>query len=161
MPELSRDQLLVTSVLDRLLDDEPQSARDAPRHQNRVMSELKKNVCRDLQDLLNTRSRCGQWPPGCEDLEATLANYGLPDFTDAHPDEFRKLIEVIIRRYEPRFKEVRVRLLGDAAQNSRTDRTLKFRIDALLYAEPSPEPLVFDSELEPVGGTIAVKAEGL
>ena len=38
---------------------------------------------------------------------------------------------------------------------------LKFRIDALLYAEPSPEPLVFDSELEPVNGTIAVRAEGL
>ncbi len=161
MPEPSRDQLLVTSVLDRLLDDEPHASRDQPRHHNRVLSDLKKNVCRDLQDLLNTRSRSGIWPPGCEDLEDSLANYGLPDFANAHPDEFRKLIEEVIRRYEPRFKEVRVKLLGDSSRAGGSDRTLKFRIDALLHAEPSPEPLVFDSELEPVNGTIAVKAEGL
>ena len=37
MPELNRDQLLVTSVLDRLLDDEPQSSRDQPRQQHRVL----------------------------------------------------------------------------------------------------------------------------
>ncbi|MBI3861443.1 MAG: type VI secretion system baseplate subunit TssE [Planctomycetia bacterium] len=157
MPEPNRDQLLVTSVLDRLLDDEPQISRDPPRHQNRVLSDLKKNVCRDLRDLLNTRSRCGIWPPKCDGLDDSLANYGLPDFANAHPDEFRALVEEVIRRYEPRFKQVRVRLLNPA---SRTDRTLRFRIDALLYAEPAPEPLVFDSELEPVNGTIAVKAEG-
>ena len=159
MPELNRDQLLVTSVLDRLLDDEPQSSRDQPRQQHRVLSDLKKNVCRDLRDLLNTRSRCGNWPPGCESLESSLANYGLPDFANLHPDEFRKLVEEVIRRYEPRFKQVRVRLIGNAGRSGRTDRTLRFRIDALLFAEPSPEPLVFDSELEPVNGTIAVKAD--
>ena len=159
MPELNRDQLLMTSVLDRLLDDEPQSSRDQPRQQHRVLSDLKKNVCRDLHDLLNTRSRCGNWPPGCESLEASLANYGLPDFASLHPDEFRKLVEEVIRRYEPRFKQVRVRLLDTAGRSGRTDRTLRFRIDALLFAEPSPEPLVFDSELEPVNGTIAIKAD--
>jgi type VI secretion system protein ImpF len=159
MPELNRDQLLVTSVLDRLLDDEPQSSRDQPRQQHRVLSDLKKNVCRDLHDLLNTRSRCGSWPAGCESLEATLANYGLPDFANLHSEEFRKLVEEVIRRYEPRFKQVRVKLLNNAGGSARADRTLRFRIDALLYAEPSPEPLVFDSELEPVKGTIAVKAE--
>jgi type VI secretion system protein ImpF len=161
MPEPHRDQLLVTSVLDRLLDDEPQASRDPPRHHHQVLSELKKNVCRDLQNLLNSRARCTIWPPGCDDLDKSLANYGLPDFADAHPDEFRRLIEEVIRRNEPRFKEVRVKLLGDSGRGGRIDRTLKFRIDALLYAEPAPEPLVFDSELEPVGGTIAVKAEGL
>lgn len=160
MPELNRDDLLVTSVLDRLLDDEPQSARDQPRQQHSVLRDLKKNVCRDLHDLLNTRSRSGNWPPGCESLEESLANYGIPDFANVHPDEFRKLVEQVIRRYDKRFKEVKVRLVEPAASRSgRIERTLKFRIDALLYAEPSPEPLVFDSELEPVNGTIAVKAE--
>jgi type VI secretion system protein ImpF len=112
-----------------------------------------------LHDLLNTRSRCSNWPPGCESLDASLANYGLPDFANLHPDEFRKLVEEVIRRHEPRFKEVRVRLLDNTGRSGRIDRTLRFRIDALLFAEPAPEPLVFDSELEPVNGTIAVKAE--
>jgi type VI secretion system protein ImpF len=37
------------------------------------------------------------------------------------------------------------------------DRTLRFRIDALLYAEPAPEPVVFDSQLEPSSATIEIK----
>jgi type VI secretion system protein ImpF len=37
------------------------------------------------------------------------------------------------------------------------DRTLRFRIDALLRADPSPEPVVFDSTLEPATHTFAVQ----
>ena len=33
------------------------------------------------------------------------------------------------------------------------------RIDALLFAEPAPEPVVFDSQLEPVTGNVEVKTE--
>ena len=62
-----------------------------------------------MHDLLNTRA-CGDLASGCESLEASLANYGLPDFANLHPDEFRKLVEEVIRRYEPRFKQVRVQV---------------------------------------------------
>jgi type VI secretion system protein ImpF len=34
---------------------------------------------------------------------------------------------------------------------------LRFRIDALLQAEPAPEPIVFDSALQPVTGNVEVK----
>ena len=36
------------------------------------------------------------------------------------------------------------------------DRTLRFRIDALLRADPSPEPVIFDSTLEPATHQFAV-----
>ena len=37
------------------------------------------------------------------------------------------------------------------------DRTFRFKIDAMLIAEPAPEPIVFDSELRPGTGDFEVK----
>jgi type VI secretion system protein ImpF len=37
------------------------------------------------------------------------------------------------------------------------DRTLRFRIDALLYADPAPEPVVFDSVVQQATGEVEVK----
>ena len=43
-----------------------------------------------------------------------------------------------------RLKKLSVRLLDQADP---TDRTIRFRIDAILQAEPAPEPIQFDSTL--------------
>jgi type VI secretion system protein ImpF len=61
----------------------------------------------------------------------------------------------LLRRFEPRFKRVSVSLV-DASDN--LDRTLRFRIDALIYAEPDLEPIRFDSMLEPVHRRFSVSA---
>ena len=68
-----------------------------------------------------------------------------------------RVIESVIRRYEPRFKSVRATLLDNVEP---LDRTLRFRIDAVVYAEPAPENLTFDSSLEPVTGNVEVKDIG-
>jgi type VI secretion system protein ImpF len=43
-----------------------------------------------------------------------------------------------------------------ASSADTTDRTLRFRIDAVLRADPVPEPVVFDSTMEPSTGMFAV-----
>jgi type VI secretion system protein ImpF len=65
------------------------------------------------------------------------------------------MIEDIIRRSEPRLLRVAVELLSNPDSG---DRTLRFRIDALMKADPAPEPVVFDSTLEPTTGTFAIRA---
>lgn len=160
MARIDRDQQLVPSVLDRLLDDEPGNTREAPKHRNQVLRELKESVKRDLENLLNTRWRCVSWPPNLDELDVSLVNYGIPDFTGirfASPndqEEFRKVIETVVRRFEPRFKRVKVELVSNA---DALDRTCRFRIDALLHAEPAPEPVVFDTTMEPVTGDFEVR----
>ena len=162
MAKISEDQQLVPSVLDRLLDDEPENSRETPKSRNQVLRELKQSVRRDLEALLNTRWRCVNWPPDLDDLDVSLVNYGIPDFTGASMstlgsrEQLRRVIEQVIRRFEPRFKTVKVKLLDNADP---ADRTLRLRIDALLYAEPAPEPVVFDSQLEPTSGNFDVKGE--
>ncbi len=162
MAKIPDDQQLVPSVLDRLLDDDPEVSREAPKSRHHVLRELKQSVRRDLENLLNTRWRCVNWPPNLDDLEVSLVNYGIPDFTGvtmssaASREQLRSVVEHVIRKFEPRFKSVKVKLLENADE---TDRSLRLRIDALLYAEPAPEPVVFDSQLEPVSGNFAVKGE--
>ena len=163
MTRVPIDQPLLPSVLDRLVDDDPTSEREAPKSQNQLLRDLKQSVRRDLENLLNTRRRLGGAPPELSDLERSLVAYGLPDITGldlasaSRRAEFTGSIEEVLRKYEPRFSGVRVHLLDNTDQ---TDRTLRFRIDALLRAEPAPEPVVFDTSLEPATGTIEVKRAG-
>src|SRR4051812_5427916 len=117
MAKIQADQPLLPSVLDRLLDDDPGTTRDPPRSRTQVMRELKLSVRRDLEDLLNTRRRSLPLPAGLPELEDSLAAYGVPDVagtqfgTPEGRERYREIVEAVIRRWEPRFKSVRVVLL--------------------------------------------------
>ncbi|MCC6416938.1 MAG: type VI secretion system baseplate subunit TssE [Gemmataceae bacterium] len=160
MAKVAADQLLVPSVLDRLLDEDPELTREPAKSRHQVLRELKLSVRRDLEHLLNTRRRCVPPPPALTELDESLVNYGLPDFTGLsmtsaeERDEFRRAVEKVISTCEPRFKTVSVQLV-DADEP--LDRTLRFRIDALLYAHPAPEAVVFDSAVEPITGNVEIK----
>lgn len=157
---MASKQSLSPSILDRLLDYDPGVDKDPPVSPAQAVRDLHQSVRRDLETLLNTRCRCGEYPAGFSELDESLVNFGIPDFTGANlasaenREEFRRAIESIIRKYEPRFKSVRVTLLDNVEP---LDRTLRFRIDALVHAEPAPEPVVFDSLLEPVTRSVEVK----
>jgi type VI secretion system protein ImpF len=162
MAKIVQDQPLLPSVLDRLLDDEPEKRTELPRSRSQVLRDLKLSVRRDLENLLNTRWRCVSWPPDLDDLELSLVNYGIPDFTGAKMgapsdrEQLRAIVERVVRKFEPRFKTVSVRLLENSDPS---DRALRFRIDALLYAEPAPEPVAFDSQLEPMTNNFSVTGQ--
>jgi type VI secretion system protein ImpF len=154
------DQPLVPSLFDRLLDDDPTTTREPPTSRRQVLRELKQSVSRDLENLLNTRQRCSEWSPALNELEKSIVNYGIPDFTGVNmsvPSErerLRSVIQRVIEQFEPRFRTVRVNLLENAEA---FDRTLRFKIEGLLQVDPAPEPVVFDSQLEPATSTFQVK----
>lgn len=160
MTRVKADQPLVPSVLDRLLDDDPTLSHEPAKSRTQVLRELKQSVRRDLENLLNTRRRWRSWPAELIELERSLVDYGVPDIIGAElgairdREDFRRMLEEIIRRYEPRFKTVNVTLADNTDSG---DRMLRFRIDALLYAEPAPEPVVFDSSLQPTTGNVEIK----
>jgi type VI secretion system protein ImpF len=163
MADPRESQPLVPSVLDRLLDDEPGLSHEPPRGRHQALRELKQAVRRDLENLLNTRHSYLSWAPALKELNQSLLNYGLADVTGTslgsakEREEFCRTLQHVLRRCEPRFKTVTVKLLTNAAP---LDRTLRFRIDALLRVDPAPEPIVFDSMLEPSSATFVVKGVG-
>jgi type VI secretion system protein ImpF len=154
------EQPLVASVLDRLLDDHPEGSREVMPSRSQQLRDLEQAVRRDLENLLNTRVRCLDVPAKLEELKTSLVSYGLPDFTGAsmgtaqEREELGRYLQAVIRRFDPRFKSVRVQLLDNAEP---LDRTLRFRIEGLLHAEPAPEPVAFDSILRPVTGDFQIK----
>jgi len=98
-----------------------------------------------------------------DELELSLASYGIPDITgtdlgsSGQRERFRRIMEAVIRRFEPRFRRVTIEILESSDP---LDRTLRFRIDALLRVEPVPEPVVFDSALEPATGNVQIEGSG-
>lgn len=151
MPPIRADQPLVPSILDRLLDDEPESSAEAARNRAHLLREMKLALRRDLENLLNTRRRNQKVPDALAEVAKSLVTYGIPDFSGTGPAtddlraEFAKQVENIIRENEPRLVRVSVEL---AAVPEDGDRTLRFRIDALMRADPAPEPVSFDSMVE-------------
>ncbi len=149
---------LASSVIDRLLNTSTEAASLRTGGQN--LRQLKLNVGRDLEDLLNTRRRCIESPADCRELKDSLVEYGIPDFTGlnmsvpAERERARLEIERVIRRYEPRLKSVVVTVQANV---NKFDRTLRLRISGVLRTDPVPERVVFDSELEPAVG-IEIKA---
>jgi type VI secretion system protein ImpF len=157
MPTTRSDarELPTESILDRLLDDAAPSGTGA-RIQN-----LRDGLRRDIEALLNTHQYCRKLPKELPELNASLLDYGMPHFlglaaaSGTARDQFRVDVEAALRRFEPRLKHVSVTLL-DAAED--LERTLRFRIDALVLADPEPQAVSFDSVLEAAQRRFAVSA---
>jgi type VI secretion system protein ImpF len=149
---------LTPSILDRLLDFEPGMSKEPPRSQAQSLADLKKSVKRDLEWLLNTRHTPIEIPETLEELNESMAVYGLPDLTALsvkNPNEQNRLakaIETSLRVFEPRFINVKVSL----EPISSTDRQLRFHIEAHLDIEPVPEPVSFDTVLQVGSGEFAI-----
>jgi type VI secretion system protein ImpF len=147
-----QDSPIEMSLFDRLLDDDPSSGRDAPKQRHKSLEEFRDALRRDLEALLNTRPCSVTWSAGLSELDTSILNYGVMTVTSAelsaddNRERFRSAVERAIRCFEPRFLRVHVTLIEDS---ERIDRTLRFRIEALAQAKPAPEPLVFDSVLDP------------
>lgn len=158
--KLTRKQPLQMSILDRLIDDNP-GHKDRNRNQRGFnLTALRQSVRRDLENLLNSRVQWHTWPESFQELELSLLNYGLPDFSVMVVDstegreQLCRAVENTIRRFEPRFVDVEVSI---PESNNTIDRIMRLRIQALLYADPEPEHIMFDSEVEPVHLGLTIK----
>jgi len=157
---IGKKQELRPSILDRLMDDEPHIQIEQDKNRNQYLRELRNSVKRDLENLLNTRFRMQSPPDELKEVEFSILNYGLPDLATVNIADiekkraFTKNLEKTLRTFEPRFKSVKVIHIDN---KDSTDRTLRFRIDATLHADPAPEIIIFDSVLDPVFRTVKVE----
>jgi type VI secretion system protein ImpF len=163
MSQIRPDQSLRPSLLDRLIDHEPDVKREPARSRGVLVRDLKASVCADLRNLLNTRARCVPPPAELKELRTSLVSYGLPDLAGASlatPREraaFCRMVQAVIGQFDRRLRKLAVRPID--TQDEPLDRTIRFQIDAVLEAEPTPEPLVFDSAVQLPTGAVEVGGE--
>jgi len=159
MSRIDNEIRITPSVLDRLLDFEPDVSREAPSSHSKSLRELKLSVRRDLEWLLNSRALPEEIDEGLEEVKKSVLVYGLPDITGisakSHIEQKRltESLENAIKIFEPRFLNLKVTL--EPVNN--IERMLKFRIEARLNVEPTPEPIAFDTVLQLGSGEFEVK----
>ncbi len=146
-------------MLDRLIDFDPTNQNEATKSRSQDLKELKQAVRRDLEWLLNTRHGIEEVSEDLQEVSNSLAKFGLPDFTglSSRNDDDRKdlirNVETALKFFEPRFMNLNVTL----EEVNMVDRGVKFRIQATLRVEPTPEPVVFDTILQVGSGEFEVK----
>lgn len=136
------------SLLDRLLDDEPDTTFDsAPPPLGATGA--KAALARDLEALLNTRVGDLAAIDAFPFAARSMLTFGIPDFSGLSllsPDDCETLRERVRRTiggHEPRLTQVRVTL--DALPGA--ERKLRFRVEAVLR-KPYEAPVRFDAVLD-------------
>jgi type VI secretion system protein ImpF len=136
-------------LLERAYTDDLQKMRPyGPPSQ--TLHELIRSVSRDLEWLLNTRRELlDEAAPPYKEIKKSMLMYGLPDMTgysllsNHHRRLMRLAVEEALKQFEPRLKSVRITL----EQQGKYDQAVRFRIEALLRVDPTPEPVSFNVQL--------------
>ncbi|MGI9335245.1 MAG: type VI secretion system baseplate subunit TssE, partial [Gammaproteobacteria bacterium] len=136
--------------------------------EQRVLSlrQLRGAVVRDLAWLLNTGPLSGSGELDMYPHAAhSVINYGSPDLTGLTPRQvdlpgIERAVRQAIQAYEPRLlrNSVTVKIEVDEEQACRN--AITFKIEAHLWAQPAPEHLYLETELDLENGHVTVKGNG-
>lgn len=157
---LKNQLVLMPSVLDRLIDNEPDRSLEPEWARAQGVMELRDTVKRDLESLLNSRQTRAELMDDSDEVSTSMLTYGLPDFTstggggvDEH-EMLRRAVERTIERFEPRLRHVDVAIVPP---KSSFERSLHLTISAMLWIDPEPIPVSFDTIVQTATGTCEVK----
>ena len=124
------------------------------------MNEMRAEVSSDLEALLNTRSEAARVvPDSFKECRASSLTYGILDFSSysllspRDRDRIRRSLEEAISLHETRLTRIRVTL----EPQDELDRSLRFRVDALMNLGDEGEKVQFDAVLQLSTHTYAVR----
>ena len=156
------EQTVTQSVLDRLIDRDPESSSESAPTRAQSVRQLKVSLRRDLEWLLNSRRTPDAVGSEFEELEKSLYNFGLPDVTSLSWDSARdrtrlaRMIEKVLGTFEPRLSGTRVVAVE---ANTGAQHVMRFQIEGMLEMDPSPEHISFDTLLQLSSGEYQVKGD--
>lgn len=162
MAELTTQERLQPSLLDRLTDDEPGKLEES--REKRVISatRLRDCVTRDMSWLLNCVSLdasadLSDYP----EVSRSVLNFGIPDLTGValsgiNSDALQRQIRDAILAFEPRLTANTLRVTVNS-NSSRMDRqALMFNIESEMWAQPIPLNLYLKTEVDLETGNFKV-----
>ena len=142
---------ITISVLDRLIDLEPDNKAESLLSRTQSLRLLKAAVRRDLEWLLNSRRIADPPDEGLKEVNKSAYVYGLQDLSTltmavaADRNRLMRQILATINLFEPRLSNVRL-VIVETADPGKKD--VRLRIEAMLRTDPVPEPISFDSVIE-------------
>ncbi len=163
MAELTPQERLQPSLLDRLTDKAPDTGVESRDRRVLTMHQLRQAVLRDLTWLLNTSSlestdELDEYP----EARNSVINFGMPDVTgmsasSANTGALERSVREAIAKFEPRIAQesLTVRVTKAAAAMGRN--ALVFTIEGQLWAEPTPMMLYLKTEVDLETGNVELK----
>jgi type VI secretion system protein ImpF len=147
----------VPTILDRLAPPRRYTGAIGSSRYLSEEEEISASITRDLNVLLNTRREEFLVPPEFEQTATSIFNFGIPDFTKcgslrsaAEQARLCKWIEEAIRTFEPRLRNISVRVLDSENVTS----VLRFRVEA--KADLISDRMSFEMGLKRDTGELAV-----
>jgi type VI secretion system protein ImpF len=159
MPKGDFELLVEGSLLDRLVDREPDAGGDRPTNRADSVREYKLALQRDLEWLMNSRRTSDPEPNRLPELARSVYHYGLPDLTSLSRDSGKSLarlgvfVEQALAQFEPRLTNVKVTVVP---QGDSPLADVRLQVEAVLRLEPSPERITFDTVMHKGNGDLEV-----
>jgi type VI secretion system protein ImpF len=162
MAELTPQERLQPSLLDRLTDENPQNGVEA--RDQRVVSwqRLRDAVRRDLTWLLNcvhleATQDLSAWPL----VARSTVNYGLPETTgvplaNVDVDTLQKRVRQAVLDFEPRLLRSKLSVTIEKDTEAMNRNSLVFLIEGEMWAQPVPQSIFVRTEFDLETGAVKV-----
>ena len=162
MAELTPQERLQPSLLDRLTDENPQGAAEA--RDQRVISwqRLRDAVRRDLSWLLNcvhleASEDLSAWPV----IARSTLNYGVPEtsgvpLANINVEALQKRVRQAILDFEPRLLRSKLTVTVEKTADVMNRNSLVFLIRGEMWAQPVPQSIFVRSVFDLESGTVKV-----
>jgi type VI secretion system protein ImpF len=171
MPELTSQDRLQPSLLDRLVDREPHNRRESAEARALTRTELRAAILRDLGWLFNaTRPEPEPQSENVEEIERwrqaaharrSVLNFGLPPFagttlSSMDLDAIERIVAEAVRRFEPRI-DPKTLSVGAKVSAESHHNTLQLLIRGHMWAQPVPLELLLSAEVDVETGNTRVR----
>jgi type VI secretion system protein ImpF len=160
MADLTPQERLQPSLLDRLTDENPQSGIESRDQRMISWPRLRDAVRRDLAWLLNcvhleASEDLSAWPLV---MRSTL-NYGMPDTTgvslaNINVETLQRRLRQVILDFEPRLVRSKLSVTVEKRSESMSRTSLVFLIEGETWAQPVPQSIFMRTEFDLETGTV-------
>jgi type VI secretion system protein ImpF len=154
MAELMPQERLQPSLLDRLTDLEPAQREESREQRVITAARLREYVTRDIAWLLNcTRQWSGEELAGYAHVHHSVLNFGIPDLagtalSDIDAVGLQNRIRSALLDFEPRLIASTVQVSVEIDDARMDSRSLRFVIEADMWAQPMPLALYLRTDVD-------------
>jgi type VI secretion system protein ImpF len=162
MAELTTQEKLQPSLLDRLVDDEPHLKQESRDKRVLSMKRLRDAVLRDIAWLMNTACF---YPPEtlqqCPFVSRSVLNFGFIDLTGkmasgVNGPEIERQLRQTLWNFEPRLVRETLKVVVRTQDKTMCRNAVTITIEGDLWAEPVPLRIYMKTDVDLESGEIQV-----
>lgn len=165
MAELTPKERLQPSLLDRLMDNEPDKTQESREQRVFSLTRLRDAALRDLAWLLNTTNlAAGQDLSAYPEVTSSVLNFGLPDLAGLSVSgtdvaELERTLRQAIANFEPRILRHTLSVRLEVNESQMSHNAMTFLIEGELWAQPVPLRLYLKTEIDLDSGDVRVSGQ--